>query len=120
SLTLTAGNFSIGAGNTLTLNGGITYNSNSLIGSATSNLTITGSTATAVTINAITNGLSTLTLSKSVATTFTLGADLTLAGGLTMSASNTLTDGGTARVLSVAGTVANSGTLTLSNAGSSL
>ncbi|MBU6159326.1 MAG: autotransporter-associated beta strand repeat-containing protein, partial [Bacteroidetes bacterium] len=104
ALTLTSGKLAIGA-NTLTLNGTVASMSasNSLTGSATSNLSIggTGSLGTLFfdqTTNGTTNNLATLTLNRTSSGTATLGnaatvgTTLTLTNGiLTTTSTNTLT-----------------------------
>jgi hypothetical protein len=104
NLNLTAGTLSIDA-NTLSLADGstITYNSGTITGGATSNLTI--GTGTDFTLNSITGGLNNLTTARNL----TLGADLTLAGALSYGTTtytvgaNTLTLNGGA----ISGTSAN-------------
>jgi len=80
---LTAGSYTIGADNSLTLNGSLAGNS-AIIGSSSSNLSVVGSGAT-ITLPAITNGLNNFTLNRSN------GA--TLNGNLTVNATLTLSDG---------------------------
>ncbi len=112
TLTLTAGTLTIGT-NTLTLSDGanLSYGGGSLTGGATSNLTI--GTGTAITLNAISGGLNNFNTSRDI----TLGADLTVAGTLTLTAgtftvgANTLTLNGP----TIAGTPANLATTSSSS-----
>lgn len=108
-LLLTAGILDI-SGISATINGGISVVAGSITGSCTTDFTVTGGTATAVTIPLITNGLRNLNLTKTVATTITSGAALTLCGNLTVNASNTYAL--VATTVTVNGNVVNNGAVT--------
>jgi len=94
ALSLTSGTYTIGAGNSLTLNGSLA-GSNAIIGSATSNLSVTGAGA-ALSLPAITNGLNNLTINRANgvalggSNTIVTGA-LTLSGGALSIGARTLT-----------------------------
>ena len=112
TLALNTGALSIAA-NTLTLSNGanLSYAGGSLTGGSTSNLTI--GTGTAITLNAISGGINNINTSRNI----TLGADLTVAGTLTLTAgtftvgANTLTLNGP----TIAGTPANLATTSSSS-----
>ncbi|MBJ7427415.1 MAG: autotransporter-associated beta strand repeat-containing protein, partial [Bacteroidia bacterium] len=79
ALTLTSGKLVIGAGNTLTLNGGLTCDAtNSLISTATSNITLTGAAKTLF-FDASNNNLRNLAITST--NTMTLGNALNITGG---------------------------------------
>ncbi|MFZ4797669.1 MAG: T9SS type A sorting domain-containing protein [Bacteroidia bacterium] len=104
SLTLTAGKLAIGAGNTLTLNGGLTCDAtNSLISTATSNITLTGATKTLY-FDASNNTLKNLAITGS--STMTLGNALNITGGssfgvVTVGTGATLATGGNLTLKSI-------------------
>ena len=106
SLTLTNGAFSIGA-NTLTLNtASISSTSGTLSGGTTSNVTFTGTGITG--LPSVTNGLGTLTLSRSSTATITLGVPLSVVTLSITVSTLTLADGG--NTLSVSGDISSTGT----------
>ncbi|MCX6251576.1 MAG: hypothetical protein NTX61_12585 [Bacteroidetes bacterium] len=83
TLYLNSGTFSIGSGNTLTLNKDINVVSGSLTGGSSSNVTF-GEYTSATTLPSVTNGLNNLTINRAAG--INLGASLTLAGTLALSA----------------------------------
>jgi len=89
TMDLTNGSYSIGAGNSLALNGGLS-GTNAIAGSATSNLSV-GGTGSALVIPSVTGGLNNFTISR--ANGVTLKSDLTVNGVLTLSANASSTKG---------------------------
>ncbi len=97
TLAITSGKLAIGASNTLTLNGGLTCDAtNSLISTATSNITLTGAAKTLY-FDASNNNLRNLAITGS--NTMTLGNTLNITGGtsfgvVTVGTGATLATGG--------------------------
>ncbi len=104
ALSLTGGNLTIGAGNTLTLNGTFTGSAtNSLSGSATSNITVGGTGALGTlffnqTTDQTTNNIATLTINRTASGTLSLGNNLNITsllqlnnGIVTLAANDTVT-----------------------------
>jgi len=104
-LDLTAGTYTIGADNSLTLNGGLT-GSSAIIGSTTTNLSVVGSGAT-ITLPAVTNGLNNFTLNRL--------NSVVMNGNVTVNGTLTLTDGiltnGSYLTMANASTISRSGGL---------
>ncbi|MDD2799225.1 MAG: hypothetical protein PHV20_11595 [Bacteroidales bacterium] len=113
TLTLTSGALNIGA-NSLTLNGAISITAGSLVGGATSNLTLGGSGAS-TTLPAV--GLNNLTLNRSNG--ISLGGDVSVGGALTLT-SGALTVGANTLTVSGSSIVRTSGSIDASNASSTL
>lgn len=110
ALSVSTGDLSIGA-NTLTIDGSYTISSGTVTGGATSNLTLNGSGSIAS--FAVTSGLNNFTVNR-VGDVVTLGANLDVVGGFTLTAGTLAVSTNT---LNLAGAVTSTGTLTSATTG---